>query len=257
MSSKAKVSSIDMRDDGSVIVIYDTGTYRPYKSMDVLPKTVKAWIEAHQTEPEAPETAPEPPTEADTEPIQATEATEAPEPVRYPFILVGLPYDAVQATTEPIQAEKEPEPAPEATAAETGIVIPSIGALATLAGLGLAWVGVSAGVYACEILALTLTVTQFLYHFFREMYKRAKVRFLELVSRSGKIVQAAAQKATRRTRKAIQAGKDIGTLIYIRMKYRAIQTAIWSLQAGQAVKAWAVDAWEWRRQLIQSETVIG
>jgi len=248
MSSKAIITDVSLNAN-LFRVTYSTGTVKDFPS-DKLPKTVKAWIEAHQT-------APEPPTEAPEAAEQAREATEATEPVRYPFILVGLPYDAVQATTEPIQAALEPEAPEPATAAETGIVIPSMGALATLAGLGVLWLAVNAGLYAVSVLSLLLMATQLTAHFFREIHQRAKVRFLELVSWTGTRVQAAAQKATRRTREAIQAGQETARQIYTWMSAKARTGAYRAIQAGQGVKAWACDAWQWRQELITAETIIG
>lgn len=50
--AKARIELVDVRDDGSVIVFYTTGTCRPYKSKDYLPKTALAWLEEHpQHEP--------------------------------------------------------------------------------------------------------------------------------------------------------------------------------------------------------------
>ena len=48
---KAKVISVDVLDDGSVIAYYSTGSTKAFKSVDVLPKTVKTWLDANGPTP--------------------------------------------------------------------------------------------------------------------------------------------------------------------------------------------------------------
>lgn len=49
MGNNVKIITVDVRDDGSVVVYYSTGTCRPYKA-DRLPKTVKAWLDDNGSE---------------------------------------------------------------------------------------------------------------------------------------------------------------------------------------------------------------
>lgn len=51
MASKARVISVDVLDDGSVIAYYSTGNTKAFKSVDVLPKTVKTWLDANGSTP--------------------------------------------------------------------------------------------------------------------------------------------------------------------------------------------------------------
>ena len=44
----ANITAVDIRDDKSVLVYYDTGFTKAYKSADILPKTALTWMEAHQ-----------------------------------------------------------------------------------------------------------------------------------------------------------------------------------------------------------------
>ena len=77
----ANITAVDIRDDKSVLVYYDTGFTKAYKSADVLPKTALTWLEAHQ-EPVTVKTVATPdgiayevsevPFEASQEPVEAT-----------------------------------------------------------------------------------------------------------------------------------------------------------------------------------------
>ena len=49
MGNNAKIITVDVRNDRSVVVYYSTGTCRPYKA-DRLPKTVKAWLDDNGSE---------------------------------------------------------------------------------------------------------------------------------------------------------------------------------------------------------------
>ena len=40
----AKVINVDIRNDGSVVAYYDTGSTKAFKSVDALPKTVSSWL---------------------------------------------------------------------------------------------------------------------------------------------------------------------------------------------------------------------
>ena len=51
MACKARVISVDVLDDGSVIAYYSTGNTKAFKSVDVLPKTVKTWLDANGSTP--------------------------------------------------------------------------------------------------------------------------------------------------------------------------------------------------------------
>lgn len=42
--AKAKVINVDIRNDGSVVAYYDTGSTKAFKSVDALPKTVSSWL---------------------------------------------------------------------------------------------------------------------------------------------------------------------------------------------------------------------
>ena len=49
--AKAKVINVDIRNDGSVIAYYDTGSTKAFKSVDALPKTVSSWLDANTPAP--------------------------------------------------------------------------------------------------------------------------------------------------------------------------------------------------------------
>ena len=49
--AKAKVINVDIRNDGSVVAYYDTGSTKAFKSVDALPKTVSSWLDANAPAP--------------------------------------------------------------------------------------------------------------------------------------------------------------------------------------------------------------
>lgn len=49
--AKAKVINVDIRNDGSVVAYYDTGSTKAFKSVEVTPKTVKTWLDANAPAP--------------------------------------------------------------------------------------------------------------------------------------------------------------------------------------------------------------
>jgi len=49
--AKAKVISVDIRNDGSVVAYYDTGSTKAFKSVEALPKTVSTFLEANAPAP--------------------------------------------------------------------------------------------------------------------------------------------------------------------------------------------------------------
>ena len=49
--AKAKVISVDVLDDGSVLAYYSTGNTKAFKSVDALPKTVRTWLDANGPTP--------------------------------------------------------------------------------------------------------------------------------------------------------------------------------------------------------------
>ena len=49
--AKAQVINVDIRNDGSVIAYYDTGSTKAFKSVDALPKTVSSWLDANAPAP--------------------------------------------------------------------------------------------------------------------------------------------------------------------------------------------------------------
>lgn len=49
--AKAKVINVDIRNDGSVIAYYDTGSTKAFKSVDALPKTVSSWLDTNAPAP--------------------------------------------------------------------------------------------------------------------------------------------------------------------------------------------------------------
>jgi len=49
--AKAKVISVDVMGDGSVIAYYSTGNTKAFKSVDALPKTVRTWLDANGPTP--------------------------------------------------------------------------------------------------------------------------------------------------------------------------------------------------------------
>lgn len=49
--AKAKVINVDIRNDGSVIAYYDTGSTKAFKSVEATPKTVKTWLDANAPAP--------------------------------------------------------------------------------------------------------------------------------------------------------------------------------------------------------------
>ena len=239
-------------------VTYASGAVK-YYGADKVPKTVMQWLEVHQTAPEpapeATETMPEAPETA----IQATEATE---PINTAFVLIGAPYSPCESTTEPIQAAPAPEQAPETTAAagqdpEPVRTVISPGAALVLTGLGAAWLFVSAGLYAVTLGSLAFTATQLVSQIIGQAYQIAKNRFIALASRTRSGCLAEMKRAKKATEKALKVGQETARQIYTWISAQARTGAYKSIQAGQGVKAWAVDAWEWRRQLIESETVIG
>jgi len=47
----AKVINVDIRNYGSVVAYYDTGSTKAFKSVDALPKTVSSWLDANAPAP--------------------------------------------------------------------------------------------------------------------------------------------------------------------------------------------------------------
>lgn len=91
--AKANIELVDIRDDKSVVVFYDTGTCRPYKSVDVLPKTALTWLEKHQ-----PAADPDPVEEVVEEPIVQVEE---------PVVLTVVP-QVPAVVSEKIQEPEKP-----------------------------------------------------------------------------------------------------------------------------------------------------
>lgn len=100
--AKAKVINVDIRNDGSVVAYYDTGSTKAFKSVDALPKTVSSWLDAN---------APAPVT------VQATETgivLVAPAKVVETIMEEPAQLPAVAATpkrhTEPVDSWRDMEP---------------------------------------------------------------------------------------------------------------------------------------------------
>lgn len=239
-------------------VTYQSGAVK-YYGADKVPKTVMAWLSEHETAPEpAPEATESVPEAQET----AIEAKEEQEPVIYPFILIGVPYNPCEATTEPIQAAPAPEQAPETTAAagqdpEPVRTVISPWAALMLTGLSLAWVAVNAGLYVVSLASLALMATQLATQVLRQTYHRAQNRFIDIVSRTRSGCLAEMKRAKKATEKAIQVGQETARQIYTWISAQARTGAYKSIQAGQGVKAWAVDAWRFRTELVEAKTIIG
>ena len=49
--AKAKVINVDIRNDGSVVAYYNTGSTKAFKSVEATPKTVKTWLDVNAPAP--------------------------------------------------------------------------------------------------------------------------------------------------------------------------------------------------------------
>ncbi len=89
----ANITAVDIRNDKSVLVYYDTGFTKAYKSADVLPKTALTWLEQHQ-EPVTVKTVATPDgivNEVHTAPQEPAEATAIVPVVNCPPVVVDVP----------------------------------------------------------------------------------------------------------------------------------------------------------------------
>lgn len=99
--SKSIINLVEVRSDHSVIVYYESGITRPFKNMDMLPKTVRTWLDNNQAAQSVKATATvegvqiQTAQETITEPLETSiEAVETTEPVECNFIMVNAPTEA-------------------------------------------------------------------------------------------------------------------------------------------------------------------
>lgn len=257
--SKSIINLVEVRSDNSVIVYYESGITRPYRNMDVLPKTAKAWLDSHtapesvkvmataegvqiQTETVTPETmteAPETSIEAveTTEPVECnfimvnapTEATEAVEPSRS----VICPPCAVEIKTEPITATGTDAPEPIRMEPVT---------VAKLAALGAACTGLRCLAVGCHALAITAEIAEAT----REITAEIRTDTAHAIHKMAARIRGKAEATGRAVRRA-QKG--------IRKAWGIISTAAMETVRKTAIQA--REAWLWRAELITAETVMG
>ena len=238
--SKASILSVDVRNDNSVVVYYTTGTCRPYKSAEALPKTVRAWLDSHQT-PEAvtvtatadgvqiqtetvtPETMPE----ATETAVDATEQTQ---------LIICTPC-TVEAKTEPITAMIADAPEP--------IRMPP-GTFARLAALAITYNGLRCLAVGCHALAIAAEIAEAT----RETTEEIRADTEHAIHKTAARIRGKAEAAADAIRTAVRRAQD-----RLRRTWGIISTAATETARKTAVNA--REAWLWRAELITAETVMG
>lgn len=254
---RTSIVSVDVRDDKSVLVYYSTGTTRPYKSLDTVPATVKAWLQEHET-PErvtvtataagvriqtAPITDSEPVTDqiSTEEPMEPTKTSEkdaeAQEPIKYPIIPLNVGIEPITGHTEEIMVLPPEEPVK---------VHVSPGAVLTLAGLSIAYNSLQLLALTAHTAAIASEITEATV----EVVQDIGTDTGRAIHRTGHCLRHTAgritQAATRATRRAGNATRNAWGII----STQAVQTVT-------SVAIWAREAWAWREELVTAETVIG
>lgn len=234
--SKANIVSVDIRNDNSVVVYYSTGTCRPYKSADVLPKTVRTWLDSHQTPEAVTVTATADGVQIQTETVTSEtmpEATEtAVDATEQTQLIIYTPC-IVEAKTEPITAMIADAPEPIRMPPRT---------FARLAALAITYNGLRCLAVGCHALAIAAEIAEAT----REITEEIREDTAHAIHKMAARIRGKAEATGRAVRRA-QKG--------IRKAWGIISTATAETVRKTAIQA--REAWLWRAELITAETVMG
>lgn len=254
--SKASIVSVDIRDDNSVVVYYSTGTCRPYKSAEVLPKTVRAWLDSHQTPEAVTVTATadgvqitaqetlEIRNEANFKNVNASkfdkskaEATEtAVETVERAQMVIYTPC-TVDVKTEPITATEAGDPEPVRLKPVT---------VAQLAALGAAYTGLRCLAVGCHTLAITAEIAEAV----REITAEIRADTKHAIHKTAARIRGKAEAAADAIRTAVRRSQN-----RLRRAWGIISTAATETVRKTAIQA--REAWLWRAELVTAATIMG
>lgn len=270
---KANILCVDTRDDNSLIVYYSTGTCKSYKNMNMLPKTVRTWLDSHKAPETVTVTATAEGVQIQTETVTpetmleatetAVETVEVTEPIECNFILIDAPIEAIEAVEPsrsiypPCAAKSEIEPI---TATESGDPEPirmEPVTLAQLAALAVAYNGLRCLAVGCHALAISAEIAEATAEITREIRTDTGQAIHRTASRIKGKASAAAETvrtAVRRAQKCIQRSWCIFST---RAKETAKTAVTMATQQAVYIKAWWCTSWEFRRQLVEAETILG
>lgn len=231
--SKANILSVDIRDDNSVVVYYSTGTCKPYKSAEALPKTVRAWLNSHQAPEAVTVTATADGVQIQTEPVSPEAMPEpletAVETVEQAQMVIYTPC-AVDVKTEPITATETGDPEPVRLEPVT---------VAQLAVLGAAYTGLRCLAVGCHTLAITA-----------EIAEAVKDTTAEIKADTGHAIRDAAEATAEAVKTVVKRAQRS-----IRKAWGIISTAATETARKTAIQG--REAWLWRAELITAETIMG
>ena len=270
---KANILCVDTRDDNSLIVYYSTGTCKSYKNMNMLPKTVRTWLDSHQapqavtvkatpqgaqiqTETVTPETMPEA-----TE--MAVETVEVTEPIECNFILIDAPIEAVEAVenSRPVKrppcavnGEIEPIMATESGDPEPIRMEPV--AVAQLAALAVAYNGIRCLSTMCYGLGIAAEVGEAVKQISTEIRADARHEIHRTSAWIRRKVSAAADTVRTAVRRSKRAICDTWDIISAEARRTAKTARNKATQLTDEIKSWWCTSWEFRRQLVEAVTVV-
>lgn len=222
--SKAKINLVEVRSDHSVIVYYESGITRPFKNMDMLPKTAKAWLDSHKAPESVKATATAEGVQIQTaqetmpEPLETSiEAVETTEPIDCNFILIDAPVEAVEATEHSRPVKCPP--------------------------------------CAVEIKTEPITATE------TEVSEPIRMDTTHAMHRTASRIKGKASAAANTVRTAVRrAQKGINRVLEIisaETRKTAKTARNKATQQAFYTKAWWRASWEFRRQLVEAETILG